>query len=1028
MKKKIMVTLLSLLSAVCVSVSVIAVASAASSSEKASTATWEEVTIPADLAIGDTLDLPARSCSVDGKSYNSTVTLTYPDGTAVLRTTNKPTANLTLAGKYTLSFSIKEGSVRLSEEESFIVADKLWKAENAKSSFSYGAGTLAEESAKGLLVSLARGDTLTFGKIIDLSEIDETTVLVSGYVNPKDHGTAEFDSLTFTFTDVYDPETTLTITGIRSLGSDDFAKGMSYWMANGNGQAPSGFEDSKYHHNDGYGAKFQHSWSAMAAYWRTATDNGSDPSYSNRNPFQLRFDPKEVKTYVGSTYITDLDDATLHDGEPVWKGFKSNKVILTITAGNVSGESANFCITSLLGYDFTSENAFTETDAPVITVNNDDGLIEGNKYVYPALKGGSYPVASATAFDEYAGELTVQTQVYYNYKSETELGTLKAIKDGRFNVDKAGNYAVIYTATDYFGNSTKKIYYVTAKTALDTPLSVTVGDEKPSTGTCGERVVLPEATVNGGSGKTTVVITATCGSQTVTAENGMFLPESAGTWTITYTASDITATTATDSFQMTVTASDKPVFVDEVTLPKYLIAKASYVVPEVKAIDYSTGTKKSITATLTVDGKTYNAGERFTVPSATDGTNTKLTFTAGKTTKEYEILTVNPYNLLGRFQIQDMFRSEGLDKSRSDNGLALTASSAGTVGWEFANPVAATDSSVLINGVSGKDDFSALQVTFTDYADPSVAVTVNIVNQKGSNASLLFGDADRTIPQGFSLTDNAFEIGYNGTKFYVGNVRVNVTKTDGGAAFNGFPSGKVYISAKTLDTVKGASYIVKKIDNHSISNLNGDKTKPRVIIEGEYGGLYDVGDRYVISKALASDVIDPSATLTLTVKDPSGKVVSDVNGKQLSAVAADVDYEIVLTAVGQYKVEYKALDASENEGTLSYGINIIDKVAPTITFGSADKTATVGTAFLLPSVTVSDDVTASANIKVYLTVRTSNGVLNELGDKLVEESNGNTYTVRYRYTFRYKGKYTFMVLAMDEAGNQTLAEYVVTVK
>lgn len=1026
MKKKIIITLLSLLSVFCVSTTALFAAAETYKAKQASGSVWSDVTISSSLKIGDTLDLPDRTVTVGGTEYNSTVKLYYPNGTAVAKNANYTQARLTVAGEYKLLFETRDASgAYYSAEEVFFVSDKLWKVNNAKSSISYGLGNLAEAGAEGLLVALARGDKLTFGKIIDLSAVTADTVLISGYITPTVQGSADFDSLTFTFTDVYDPEISLSVSGMRSKGSDMFAKGISYWTAWGNGQLPSGFEDLQYHHGDGYGAKFAHSWSAMRGYWSTELQT-SYPCASNYNPFRIKFDTTTVKAFVGSTYITDLDDPALHDGEPVWKGFTDNKVILTVSADGVTGESANFCITSVLGYDLTADNSFYDSEAPVIALDYASGLFDENdNYKYDALVGGTYPVAGATAFDEYSGNVKVGAEVYYNYNSENERINC-SIKNGVFKVNYAGKYTVVYTAKDYAGNVAKKVCSVTAVTAFANPLSITVDSEKPQAGTCGERITLPSYGVAGGSGLPSVKITATLGGTVQDVTSGVFLPEKAGEWTITYTATDVTNLPVSESFKITVTAQSEPVFVDEIILPKYLLSGMSYVVPEVYAVDYSSGEKRLVAATLRVGGNEYSAGESFTPVASSDGELLALEFKAGATTKVYNVKTLIVTSGR-RLYVEKMLVGSGFTSTRAENGLTVTAAQSGTVGWTFANAVAATDSSVLIQGVSGKDGFGSLQVTFTDYADPTVAVTVNILNKKGKNAYLSFGDADRDIPQGFALSDNTFEIGYNGSKFYVGNVRVSVAKTDSGVNFNGFPSGRVYIGVKTTENTVGAEYVIKRIDNHVITTLESDRTVPRIIINGDYGGLFNPGENYVINSALVSDTVDPSASLTVTVTSPSGKLVKDVNGKELKAVPADVKYEITLSEVGQYKVYYLATDAAGNEGELSYGVNLTDRVAPTVKFGKAAKTAAVGEKVTLPAITVGDDVTPAESLTVYLTVRSADGVLTELGAASTEVS-GEVYTLRYNYTFRYEGKYTFMVLVMDGAGNQTLGEYVITVQ
>ncbi len=1030
MRKKVIITLLTLICVCCLSTSAILVAAEANSRSSES-ATWEVIDVSSDLTIGDSFDMPARSVSVDGKSYAATVKLVYPDGSTQVRTSEYPQAKLTLAGDYSLTFEARdESGTRYKDSVSFTVNDKLFKVSNSKSSVSYGAGALADSSkgaTDGLLVSLVRGDSLTFGRVIDVSSITSDTVLVSGYIEPKDQGSADFDAITFTFTDVYNPEVTLSIRAGRSKGSEEFAKAISYWTAWGNDQVGSGYEGSKFHHGDGFGYPGQHSFSAMSGYWRTSTDNGSEPAPSNSNPFKVRYDPVTSQIFVGGTMVTDLDDPDLHASEPVWKGFKSDKVMLTVTVEGVSGESANFCLLSVYGYDdLSADNSFADTEAPVIAVDNSLGMLDENgNYAPKAVVGGSYPVLSATAFDEYAGDLSVSAEVYYNYSSETN--RIKcAVKNGRFNVSYVGTYSVIYTAKDYFGNEAKKVCSVTSVKTLENPLAITIGGEKPTEASCGERVNLPGFSASGGSGDTNVVLTATLGNETITLGGNLFIPEKAGEWTITYTVSDVTNLTASESFKINVTAKSEPVFVDEVVMPKYLISGMSYVVPEVYANDYSSGEKTLVKAVLVLNGTEYNAGEKFTVPNVSDGEITTLTFKAGNSTKSYGIETIYPYSLLDKFQIEKLFRGDNFSTSRSDKGLAVTASESGDVSWTFANSVIAVDSRVLIKGNAEKDDFSALKVTFTDAENDDIAVTVNVINGQGTNASILFGDADRTIPQGFALSDNTFEIGYNGTKFYVGNVRVNVSEDDLGKAFNGFPSGRVYISVAMCEAEKGASYTLEEIDNQKISNLSSDRVAPRIAINGEYGGLYNVGDEYVLNSALVSDAIDPSASATLTVRSPSGAIVKDVNGVELKNVSVSESYKITLTEVGQYSVYYLATDNSDNEEELTYAINLIDKVAPTVKIGKAAKIAKVGDKYTFPKVTVTDDVTTQENLIVYLTVRNPEGVLIRLGD-ITEEVDGVASSVRYDYTFAYEGEYTLMVLAMDEAGNQTLAKFVVTV-
>lgn len=1023
--KKILIVLLSAISLLTIGFSAVGIVGGAGNEG------WSDISVPENLVIDDSLDLFYREVTVGGKSYEASVKLFYPDGSVVTKTENFTTASLSQAGVYRLVFEARdEGGKRHVDERKFTVADKLWRVENAKSSISYGHDALATEGTNGLLVKLAKGDVLSFGKIIDVSEITRATSLLTGFITPSKQGTYDFDRLVFTFTDVYDENCTLSFQGRRSLSTGDSAKGYSYWTAWGNGQTGSGYENGNFHHGDIWGTVYTHSFLAMNA---GDPDRGiaAYPQPSDTDQFALKFDPNEMRTYIGNVYMTDLDDPLLHDGENIWTGFKSGKVFLTVRAYDYAGETANFCITSVLGYDLTAENVFTEKDPPVITVEVEEGYTDENDTFIPlAVVGGSFPVPAATSFDEYSGAREVKTAVYYNYADPYSRITC-LIDNGRFKVENVGKYSIVYTATDAMGNSATAVYHVNSVSSLETPLSMTLDTEEATKEAfCGERVEIAGYETFGGSGERKVVITAELDSEIVTITEGVFVPQKAGVWKIVYTLTDITDMSVTASYELKVSVGDEPTFSDDPVFPKYFIAGMKNILPEIYAYDYSGTERKAVLASYEITDKNgtakYNAGEGYVPEISGTAGEVSVKVIAGATFIEKSVKTIACIEdeLL---QIENLFVGSDFEFSRGDDGLTFSSKKSGDASWEFANPVAAKNSSVTIVGVKDKDLFDEMLVTFTDYLDSEISVTVRIINTKGKNAHIRFGSADRDIAQGFGTADNKFVVSYDGSDFYVGKIAVSVSETDGGKAFNGFPSKRVYVSVKITGAESGAGYRIESIDNNAITNLATDRTKPRIAVDGDYGGMRDLGEVYTVSSAVATDAVSPAVTFTLTVKTPNRAIAVDKNGKSLSGVDPTVSYDIVLSESGRYMVEYTAIDENGNKATLSYGINILDSVAPTVKIGSVQKTAKVGETIVLPDVTVTDDVTAPENLVVYRTVRTPNGILTVLGNDK-EVTDDKTATVRYSYTFLFKGEYKFMVLAMDEAGNQTLAEFTVTVE
>lgn len=1018
--------LLAVLSAACV----LSLAfSLGASARNTANETWSEIAIPDSLVIDDTLEIPSAKVTVDGKTYDSKAKLVYPDKTAVIKTDDYSSANLGVAGVYTLVYEAKDDEgARYVKEEKFTVADKLFRITDPKSSIKYGHDSLADDGVNGLLVNLTRKDTLSFGKIIDLKDITKETVLLSGFITPSLQGSFDFDRIVFTFTDVYDPDCTLSFQGRRSISPDVHANGISYWMAWGNGQKGSGYEGANFHHGDEWGTPYTHSFLAMS------TGRGepltSYPQPSNTNEFKLKFDPNEVKAYVSDKYVTDLDDPLLHDGENIWGGFKSGKVKLTVKVYDVVGETANFCLTSVLGCDLTAENSFAETDAPIITVEDEDGVLdsEGN-YIPKAVVGGTFPVLGATAFDEYSGKTDVKAEVYYNYANPNARVTC-VIENGRFKVSNIGKYTVVYTATDLFGNEAKRICNITSVSRLPNALAVSANPSSEMlSGVCGTNIPVAEPVAEGGSGKIKINVYAEHGGKSFEVTDGYFFPEEVGEWTVRCVATDITMFSAEATYKVTISAGDKPIIPDNLPLPEYIVSGFKYEVPEIYATDYSSGTKKQILATLSVTDKNgtkeYKAGETYIPEVNSNGEEVTLTVKAGASTLTKQVKAIVCYeeDLL---KIERLFVGEGFETQKTDDGLIVKTMKNGDVKWTFANPVAAKNSSVTIAGVKGKDNFETLEVTFTDSVDKSIAITAKIINVKGKNARIQFGDADREITQGFSLTDNTFEIGFDGEKVKVGRIAVEVDKTDFGADFGGFPSRKVYITVKITNADVGAEYNAKKFDNNGLTRLSVDKIKPRIAVSGDYGGMYDVGDVYTIASAIATDTISPTLKLVVTAKTPSGEIVKDENGIEISGVTADKAYSFRITESGQYKVEYSTRDEAGNLSTLNYGINILDKVAPTIKLAKTVKTAKIGDKITLPEAVITDDVTPSDKIVVYRTVRCPDGRLNVIGNS-EDNIGGNATKTTYVYTFGYAGEYKFMILAMDEAGNQTLAEFTVTV-
>ena len=617
--------------------------------------TWTEIALGSEYMIDETISIPERTLSVGGSDYQADIKLCYPNGVTVMMESGD--FSFDMAGEYTLIYEAKDANSKYYKEEiELFVADKLWRVGNEKSTVEYG--TVGATSA--LLVGLAKNDKLTFTKPIDVSNLSRADALITAFVNPSTVGTYEFDKLKFTFTDIYDSTQTLTIQGTRSTSSDQ-QRCTSYWTAAGTGQTLGGWDANanggagKFVNNVAFGirgtANITASFYSQKGDWSKRPIIFSDV-VADTTAFTLGFDPTDMKVTIANRMIADLNDPAYYASEPLWNGFPSGKVRLTVEALDCISEVANFAITKLYGYEegFGVENKYVEKDAPIITVDVDEKYVSLNngRYAFtaPAVVGGNYPVPTATAFDENNGYVSTKTKVYYNYSSEKSRIEYPIVNNS-FKVDIPGSYAVVYTAEDYMGNVAERVYWITAKSELEDPLSLAVKTEGAKVdGLCGERIAVAPYEAVGGSGDIDVVITASCGKTVLAVEGGKFLPEQAGTWTVKYVATDYAGISEETSYTVDVEWGDKPVFVDAPILPKYLVAGIEYEVPTVIVYDYTSGTKVEKVASLKVKDasgeKTYAAGETF-IPSATEEKNViTFEFFSGAASYVKEIPAVMP--------------------------------------------------------------------------------------------------------------------------------------------------------------------------------------------------------------------------------------------------------------------------------------------------------------------------------------------------------------------------------------------------
>lgn len=1027
--KKILITILTIILTCATTVTV-----AMAISDSKNNVSWEDVNLPENAFVYDSYDLPARKVTVDGVAYDSRVKLVCPTGESYVKTANLTSVKLEAAGTYKLAFTAtdKNGEVYFNSE-SFVVSDKFWVTRDKLSNIQYGKPANAEKTS-GLMVNLAKNDTVLFNKTIDLSNIDKNTVLVEGFITPTKAGTADFNRIFIKFTDVYDESNNVTVRGARYVTTESWANGITYWNAYAEGQKPTGRENANKIHKDSmlYGTPIDHSFISVYNTTTKAAD------YTN---FRIQIDPETQTVYIANGVTTKLvaclSDPEFFPGEPLWKGFKSNKVKVTVWADDIQNEKANFCISKVYGYDdLNVENKYQTEEKPIITVDIDKTVTDGNRYTLKAIKGGRFPLPSATAFSEIYGDVDVFTEVIYNYQNP-EYAVTAQIEDGKVITDMIGTYAIVFTATDRVGNVTKVEYYFDCVANFDEEFVLTLDGNGQRNAFCGENVFVDGYDVNGGNGKVyaSVDIVASNAVNVVAVRDGKFKPETAGTWQVEYIATDYSGKTDIKSYSVNVTVGSEHIFdLNEIVFPKYLISGYEYDVFNVNAYNYKNN--KTVAASMIITDangtKEYKAGQKFKPVVNADSDKISLKFKADNIESDVkEIPVIKNTDADGKFMYKNMFVSENMNKENTDSGMIITAENEGEMSFVYGNPIVMNAFVLVIGGLQGKDDFDNLTVTLEDSLNADIQTSFTITNVKGKKANVTFGNLHNAeILQGFALDgENIISVGYNNDVLTIGNASGKFIKTLKGEAFNGFPSGKAYVSLTLSGAKAGNGVLIKTFDNTTITTTSRDRISPHVAVNGAYGGKFFLNDEYVINPAVVSDTLDPNPIMTLTVTDNDGNVVTTKDGIKLENADPYKTYTMVLAKLGTYTFTYTAKDSANNGGLFEYYIDLFDEVAPVVKVNMPKtSTAKLGSKVNLPDVIVSDDYSSQEEITVFRTVRTPDGTLIVFGFDYQTDENGKSVQNKYAFRYNKKGVYEFNILVTDKAGNQTLVQYKVTVE
>jgi hypothetical protein len=985
------------------------------------------VSVPKDNASGDSMAVPRPVLTHNGSDLEYKAVVYYPNGEAFVADGKIKPA---LPGTYTLEYRTQADNTLYRYSYAFNVYEKIYGVAG-KGGADYGYPESFLTDREGLLVHLGdSGAEFKYSQAVDLNKSGSGLPFFSFYAVPRTAwATGDVGESSRTYfvklTDKYDSENTVTVAVKQQPGDKCYIQA----AATGAGQQYNGLDAN------GYLTAMFYNYTQNRYNFGTPV-NADFRAGAGGVPIHLAYDTATNSLYAGAgavcgQLVADLDNS---DYFPVqWSGFTTGEVYLSVYAGDwifydIFGGYGDILIENIGGYDCASaayfgydlsEQYFKHGEEPVIRI--DRGSQTGT--VPEAKRNAPYTFfpAAATAAD--GSSLPVSTRVYYGYDSANY--TEVPVTDNKFTPVWAGSYTVVYTAVDVFGKTGTRMYGVSVQEYA--PISIDL-DNSADTAFAGEAYAVRSVEVKGGSGSPAISVNVSGGGAGFAVSGGRFVPSLAGEYTVQYTAVDYLGEIAVGEYILTVTAGT-PVFGAEPAIPKAFIKGMSYTLPDYFASDYAGGSGREVKASVAVtDTDGPQAGGAYLPGAAlTHGSIATVVYTAesagGTAEKTYAVPIVDPKKDDQSLDMSRWFIPGGGAVTEADENGVFVVGKAGDAEpvATLANPVSINGFFIKFKGDSARLNFTKIVYYLTDSLDPGISVKVTLYRtpQKqggvydyriNENSSLfvwgawLSGSFLASNPNGIGAVffEMYFDI-YSNQFYNNSNPRVTVTDTMNGEPFNGFPSGKVYLSIGLSGVTGDAAVLVNQINNQILTPRANDRVAPTVSALGQYGGIVELGQTVTLPAFIAADMLTPVNDITVSILTPS---------KQKIPAAADGQFTFLAEEYGIYEVTAEALDGYGNRGRLVITYYSVDTVAPTLTVnGTVPATGNTGEKIILPGASATDNTPQALTVYLFVT---------DPGEVMGEVLNHELIPAR-------KGIYTVYYVVYDAAGNLAAASYKITV-
>ncbi len=970
--------------------------------------------------------IPDAKLSYDGQEYTALAkdaVLKFPNGNLV----TDESFYLNETGEYTLIYQAVVGNLLLSGEKTFTVNKGLYSLSNPQSSITYQEALRCNTKADGMTVALAKGDTLYFNEAIDLRETGGTfdfikfypyTFTKTGGQNGKQQ---ECSTMTVRLTDCYDSE-------VYVEYALAYRGGHTYYRVRSNTQKYSGIDKSS---KPAYAPRKVIFIDDERYVVKYDDDFGTTRNVDTLDDIGLTFsiNPNDYKCYASETStlcVTDLMNADIYSKYNLFEGFTTGEVYLSVYAEDYVSDFVHFDVEQIGKYTGTQivDRIYSDIVAPNVTVMDTNGREEFN-----IALNDTFTLFGANAVDvNLVGG--VRTYVYYKYGTEAQEQVF--VKDGAFTPKKLGDYTVVYSAKDTFGNEGTKLLTLTC-VQTENGKNISFGVDMPKTLPAGETTTLPEYTAQGINGAVHVSCKAVCladNTETVIDPTlRQFRPLQIGKYKIVYTCIDRLGSETFD-YEVTAVASDCIIADSDLILPKYFIKGLRYSVDELKVALFS-GAQTEYKAgdfEMSQDGKDFVkiAFDDFAV-TASEKVSFRLVYN-NKTilqTDDYKVLDTG----LGtkEFSHTKYFYSDVENDGSAD--FTVTASSQnilchanvaqGDAHMDYASPLLIDFFNFEFAPVKDKSNFQSFALTFTDYYDRTNVHTVTLRNAGSVTYASFDGGQETRIEKLFSSRHTV--------EYDIKTASLVINKAvDGGVKYavgDLFTNHKFLFGFACKDIGGESELNLYRLFKQTLSNTKVENSVPQVKTQMPSSSVKK-DSLITLNGAMATDMFSFVLEKNITVKviGPNNQPVTSEEGVVLDGsenALANRTYTVKCDSYGLYAITYTAMDQSGTRGVVSSNVSVEDDEAPTIKLLDGYQKGCVLTVGKGAKVKVANfevqDNFGSDKVTTYIMVYDCYGSLVQL-------------TEEQTFVANRVGTWQVVYTAYDAIGNYTSVRYTVVVK